>query len=58
MLKEIVAEAVRVEIEEKTGRVFLVFEIKNEKLKQNIKQNWTNDIHYTIIDKYLIEDKE
>ena len=33
MLKEVVAEAVRIEVEEKTGKVFIVFEVKNEKMK-------------------------
>lgn len=51
---EIVGEAVRVEFEEKTGRLFLVFEIKNEKYKQDIKKNWTDDIEYKIIDRNLV----
>ena len=51
---EIVGEAVRVEFEEKTGKLYLVFEIKNEKYKQNIKKNWTDDIEYKIIDRNLV----
>ena len=54
MLKEVVAEAVRIEVEEKTGKVFIVFEVKNEKLKKDIKTNWTEDIEYRIIDRSLI----
>ena len=57
MLKEVVAEAVRVEVEEKTGKVFIVFEVKNEKLKKDIKTNWTKDIEYRIIDRSLIEEE-
>jgi len=56
MLKEVVAEAVRIEVEEKTGKVFIVFEVKNEKLKKDIKTNWTKDIEYRIIDRSLIEE--
>lgn len=56
MLKEVVAEAVRIEVEEKTGKVFIVFEVKNEKLKKDIKTNWTEDIEYRIIDRSLIEE--
>jgi hypothetical protein len=57
MLKEAVAEAVRIEVEEKTGRVFIVFEVKNEKMKQDIKKNWTKDIEYRLIDKSLVEEE-
>ena len=52
--EEIIGEAVRVEFEEQTGKLFLVFEIISEKHKQNIKSNWTEDIEYRIIDKNLI----
>lgn len=57
MLKEVVAEAVRIEVEDKTGKVFIVFEVKNEKLKKDIKINWTKDIEYRIIDRSLIEEE-
>lgn len=57
MLKEVVAEAVRVEVEEKTGKVFIVFEVKNEKMKKDIIKNWTKDIEYRIIDRSLIEEE-
>jgi hypothetical protein len=57
MLKETVAEAVRIEVEEKTGKVFIVFEVKNEKLKQDIKKNWTKDIEYRMIDRSLVEEE-
>lgn len=57
MLKEVVAEAVRVEVEEKTGKVFLVFEIKNEKMKKDIKTDWIKDLEYRIIDRSLVEEK-
>jgi hypothetical protein len=57
MLKETVAEAVRIEYEENTGRLFIVFEVKNEKFKQDIKKNWTQDIEYKLIDKTLVKDE-
>lgn len=57
MLKEVVAEAVRVEVEEKTGKVFIVFEVKNEKLKKDIKTNWVKDIEYRMIDRSLIAEE-
>lgn len=52
--EEIVGEACRVEVEESTGRVFIVFEIKNEKYKQDIKRNWTKDLEFRLIDKNLV----
>lgn len=52
--EEAIAEAVRIEYEEKTGKLFIVFEITNEKFKQDIKKNWTKDIEYKIVDKNLV----
>ena len=51
--EKIVAEAVRVERDDLTGRVFLVFEVKDEKLKQTIIRDWLKDIEFKIIGKSL-----
>lgn len=56
MIKETLAEAVRIEYEEKSGKLFIVFEVKNEKFKQDIKKNWTQDIEFRLIDKSLVEE--
>lgn len=56
--QEIIAEATRVEYEEKTGKLFIVFEVTNEKLKQDIKKNWTKNIEYKIVDKCLMLNNE
>jgi hypothetical protein len=56
--EEVMGEAVRVEVEEKTGRLFIVFEITNEKYRQEVKNNWTNDIEFRLIDKKLILAKD
>lgn len=58
MLKEVVAEAVRIEYEENTGKLFIVFEVKNEKFKQDIKKNWTQDIEYKLVDKTLVKEND
>jgi hypothetical protein len=55
MQDKIVAEAVRIEFEEQTGKLFIVFEVKDEKYKQDIKKNWTKDIEYRLVDKKLVE---
>jgi hypothetical protein len=54
MQDQIVAEAVRIEYDEETGKLYLVFEVKNEKFKQDIKKNWTQDIEYKLVGKNLV----
>lgn len=54
--EQIVGEAVRVEYTERDGRLFLVFEITNEKYKQDIKKNWTKDIEFRLVDKLLVQE--
>jgi len=56
--EEVVGEAVRIEYEEKSGKLFLVFEIVNEKYKQDIKKNWTQDIEYKLVDRCLVKENE
>lgn len=56
MQDRVVAEAVRVEYEEQTGRLYIVFEVKDEKYKQDIKKNWTKDIEYRLVDKFLVRE--
>jgi hypothetical protein len=57
MNKRILAEAVRIEYEQKTGELFIVFKVKDEKFKQDIKTQWVNDIEYKLIDKLLVEEE-
>ena len=54
MQDKVVAEAVRIEYEESTGKLYIVFEVKDEKYKQDIKKNWTKDIEYRLVDKLLV----
>lgn len=49
-----VAVAVRVEHIPDTDRVFLVFEIIDERFKQNIKSDWTKNIDLELKGKELI----
>lgn len=55
MQDRVVAEAVRIEYEEKSGKLYIVFEVKDEKYKQDIKKNWTKDIEYRLVDKFLVQ---
>jgi hypothetical protein len=56
MQDKVVAEAVRIEYEEKTGKLYIVFEVKDEKYKQDIKKNWTEDIEYKLVDRFLVKE--
>lgn len=56
--EEIIGETIRLEYEDTTRRLFIVFEIKNEKHKNFIKSNWVNDIEYRLIDRLLVNNKE
>jgi hypothetical protein len=53
----IVAEVVRIEHSPTDDKVFLVFEIVDEKFKKKIKQDWTQDIDLKIVGKGLEEVK-
>lgn len=55
--EEIVAEAIRLEIEEKTGKLYIVFEVTNEKYKQSLKRDWVNDLEFKIINKKLVKEE-
>lgn len=55
MQDKVVAEAIRIEYEEKSGKMYIVFEIKDEKYKQDLKKNWTKDIEFRLVDKLLVE---
>lgn len=57
MQKQVVAEAVRIEFEEQTGKLYIVFEVKEEKYKQDIKKNWVKDIEFRLIDKNLVKEE-
>ena len=56
MIDQVVAEAVRIEYDEETGKLFIVFEVKDEKYKQDIKKNWTRDIEYKLVDRKLVKE--
>ena len=57
-LYKTVAEAVRIEYEEKSDTVYLVFEITDEDFKKRIKKDWNADIELELENKKLIIRKE
>jgi len=52
--EQIIGEAKRMEYNDSTGQLFLVFEILDNKMKQKIKEDWTQDIEF----KLIIEESE
>lgn len=56
--EKILAEAVRIEYEQKNGDIFIVFKVIDEKFKNDIKTNWTKDIEYRLIDKLLVSKED
>jgi len=47
--EQIIGEATRMEYDNTTGKLFLVFEIVNEKMKQKLKDDWTQDIEFQLV---------
>lgn len=56
--EKVLAEAVRIEYEEKNGNLFIVFKVIDEKFKNDVKINWTKDIEYRLIDKLLVSKED
>ena len=54
--EHVVGEAVRIEYDEQSGDLYIVFEIKNEKYKQDIKKNWAKDIEFRLVDRFLVKE--
>lgn len=55
--EQIIGEAIRIEFDENSGKLYIVFEISNEKQKQNIMKTWADDIEYKLIGKLLIKNE-
>lgn len=53
MNNEILAEACRIEYDEKLDKLYIVFEVKNLSFKQKIKKDWIKDLEFVLIDKNL-----
>ncbi len=53
--EHVIGEAVRVELSEDNGKLYIVFEITDPQSKQDIKKNWTKDIEFRIINRSLVK---
>ena len=57
--EKIIAEAVRLEYDEKEDKLFIVFEITDPKSKLELKEKWaSNDLEYKLIGNHLFENIE
>lgn len=56
--EETIATASRIEINENTGKVYIVFEIISEQWKERIKREWVDDIEFKMINKKLVLEGE
>ena len=48
------AEAIRIEYDQHSGKLYIVFEVVDEKFKRDIKTNWIEDIEYRLVGKKLV----
>ena len=51
---EEVADAIRIEFDEETDDLLIVFRVTNPRYKHLVKQNWTKDIEFQIKNKKLV----
>ena len=51
---ETVAKAIRVEIDENTGEVCLVFKITDSILKKKVREDWLCNLEFIMVGKELI----
>lgn len=56
--EKVVAEAVRLEYDEKTDKLFIVFEITDPKSKLELKEKWVEDLEFRLVNKSLVEGEE
>jgi len=54
--EKVIAKAIRVDINESTGQVYLVFEVTDPSYKRSILREWINDIEFKIKDKNLVKE--
>lgn len=49
-----IAEIIRIEYNKDDDRLFLVFEVSDLQYKKILKEKWTDDIEFRLIDKKLV----
>lgn len=55
---QVVAEMIRMEVNQHTGQLYLVFEVRDLTFKQEMLKDWTQDFELQVTDKKLIYKKK
>ena len=55
---KIVAEAVRMECDQNSGELFIVFQVIDEDFKKRIKDNWMEDIDLELVGRKLVTENK
>lgn len=53
--EKVLAEAIRIEYDEKEDSLFIIFKVTDQKFKNDIKTDWTKDIEYRLVGKSLVK---
>lgn len=56
-LNHTIASLIRIEYDDSSGELFLVFQVTDEDFKRRVKEDWMQDIDLKLLNKKLIEDK-
>ncbi len=56
-INQTIAKAIRVEYDSDSDSVFLVFEIVDERFKQEVKRDWMKDIDVKLMGKTLVREE-
>lgn len=52
--EKLIGTATRIEYNDYTDKLYIVFEVVDPQYKQSIKQDWTKDIEFRIVNKNLV----
>jgi hypothetical protein len=56
-LNHTIASLIRIEYDDSSGELFLVFQVTDEDFKRRVKEDWMQDIDLKLLNKKLIENK-
>jgi len=55
-LNNTIAKVTRIEHNSDTDKIYLVFEIVDERFKQRVKKDWMQDVDVKLVGRDLVED--
>ena len=51
---EVVAKAIRLEVDESKDDVYIIFKITDERFKQKVRADWEDDVEVRVVNKELV----